>query len=220
MNIIFIAPPAAGKGTYSEMLMEKYGYNHISPGELFRTEVKNNTTLGNKVKEIMDKGELVNDDITSKIIENKLKTLDPSTPFILDGYPRTMNQIPYYEKILKNLNTDIDKVIFINIDKETGLNRKLSRLTCLNCGRGYNTLNPNLTPKTPNTCDECGSVLSRRTDDTKEAYEELYDIYTAQTMELIEYFKNQNKLIEVDGALPPNEVFKSIEKSLGVNSDN
>ncbi len=219
MNIMFIAPPAAGKGTFSEMLQERYGYNHISPGELFRMKVANNTTLGKKVKKIMDKGELVDDSITANIIESKLKSLGTKTPFILDGYPRTMAQIPYYENILKNLNTTIDKVIFIDISKEIGLKRKLSRLTCPKCNRVYNTENPKLTPTIEGICDDCGNNLTRRTDDTKEAYEELYDIYMNETKPLIEYFKNQNKLIRIDGNNTPDKVFESIEKSLGVKND-
>lgn len=220
MNIVFIAPPAAGKGTYSEMLQERYGYNHISPGELFRCEVTESTPLGKKVKEIMDKGELVDDVITASIIEKKLKTLDQKTPFILDGYPRTINQIPYYEQILKNIGREVDKVIFIDIDKETGLKRKLSRLTCPNCNRSYNTLNKDLTPKEENICDDCKTSLTRRTDDTKEAYEKLYDIYLEETLDLIKYFDSKNKLERIDGTMDKDEVFKRIEKSLGVSSDN
>lgn len=219
MNIIFIAPPAAGKGTFSTMLKEKYGFNHISIGELFRENVRNNTVVGKEIEEIMNRGELVDDSIAKKVIEDKLKTLNKNESFILDGYPRTMKQIPDYEDIMKTLNLNIDKVIYIDIDKETGLKRKLSRLTCPVCKKGYNKENPSLTPKVENICDDCGSTLTTRDDDTKEAYEELYKIYENETKPLIEYFTKLGKVIKIDGCNTPDKVFKNIEESLGVKND-
>lgn len=219
MNIIFIAPPAAGKGTFSTMLKEKYGFNHISIGELFRENVRNNTVVGKEIEEIMNRGELVDDSIAKKVIEDKLKTLNKNESFILDGYPRTMKQIPDYEDIMKTLNLNIDKVIYIDIDKETGLKRKLSRLTCPVCKKGYNKENPSLTPKVENICDDCGSTLTTRDDDTKEAYEELYKIYENKTKPLIEYFTKLGKVIKIDGCNTPDKVFKNIEESLGVKND-
>lgn len=219
MNLIFIAPPAAGKGTFSTMLKENYGFNHISIGELFRETVKNHTELGRQIDEIMKRGELVDDSITKEVIEKKLSTINKEESFILDGYPRTMNQIPDYEEILNKLNLNIDKIIFIDIKKETGLKRKLSRLTCPVCKKGYNKENPNLTPKIENICDKCGSTLTIREDDTKEAYEELYKIYETETIPLIEYFKQQGKLISINGEQTPTKVFEDIENALGVKND-
>lgn len=219
MNLIFIAPPAAGKGTFSTMLKEKYNFNHISIGELFRENVRNNTEIGKEIDEIMKRGGLVDDKIAKKVIEEKLSTLNKEESFILDGYPRTMKQIPDYEEILNNLNLNIDKVIFIDIDKETGLKRKLSRLTCPVCKKGYNKENPSLTPKKENICDDCGSELTTRKDDTKEAYEELYKTYENETLPLIEYFTNLGKVIKIDGCNTPDKVFENIEKSLGVKND-
>jgi len=219
MNLIFIAPPAAGKGTFSTMLKEKYGFNHISIGELFRENVRNNTEIGEYLDKIMKRGELVDDKIAKKVIEEKLKTLNKEESFILDGYPRTMKQIPDYEEILTNLNIDIDKIVFINIDKETGLKRKLSRLTCPVCKKGYNKENPSLTPKKENICDDCGSELTTRKDDTKEAYDELYKTYENETKPLIEYFKEKGKLITINGENTPDKVFTEIEESLGVKND-
>lgn len=219
MNIIFVAPPAAGKGTFSTMLKEKYGFNHISIGELFREQVRNNTEIGREVDEIMKRGELVDDAITKKVIEEKLATLSIEESFILDGYPRTMKQVPDYEDIFSKLKLNIDKIIFINIDKETGLKRKLSRLTCPVCKKGYNKENPSLTPKVENICDDCGSTLTTRDDDTKAAYEELYKIYEYETKPLIEYFKSTGKLIEINGDNTPEKVFIDIENALGVKND-
>ena len=201
------------------MLKEKYGFKHISIGELFREEVRNNTEIGSQIDEVMKRGLLVDDSITKKVIENKLSTLNKEESFILDGYPRTMNQIPDYEDILTNLNLSIDKVIFIDIDKETGLKRKLSRLTCPVCKKGYNKENPSLTPKVENICDDCGNELTTRKDDTISAYEELYKIYTEETKPLIEYFKSKGNLITINGQSTPLEVFTLIEESLGVKND-
>ena len=219
MNIIFFAPPAAGKGTYSDLLQERHGYNHISPGELFREQVANKTEIGSYLKETMDKGMMIDDKIVKKVIEEKLETLDLSKPIVIDGYLRTESQIPDFESIVEKYNINVDKEILINISKETGLKRKLSRLVCPSCKRGYNTLNPSLIPLKEGICDECGTELITRTDDTKEAYESLYEIYLKDTMPVIEYFRNKGILEVVDGEKAPEEVFKQIENIIGVKND-
>ena len=147
MNIIWIAPPAAGKGTYSSLLKEKYGFNHISAGDALREQVSLGTEIGKEVKEIIEKGEMVDDSLMKRLIEAKLKTLDLSVPFMMDGYPRKINQAHDYEEILKKLNIDVDKVIYIDIDKETGLKRVLGRRTCPKCKKGYNVLTGYNKPK-------------------------------------------------------------------------
>ncbi len=217
MNIIFIAPPAAGKGTYSSLLKEKYGYTHISAGDVLREEVKNKTKLGEEIDEIMQRGEMINDEIMLKLIENKLKNIDLTKPFMLDGFPRKMNQAIDLEKVLKSLNIEINKIIYINITKETGLKRILSRKTCPICKKIYNLENAELTPKEEGLCDECKVELSSRKDDTKETYETRYDIYMNETKPLIEYYKE--KLVEIDGSGPVEEVFKNIIEALGETND-
>ncbi len=217
MNLIFIAPPAAGKGTYSTLLKEHYGFNHISAGDIIREQVALKTEIGNLVKDIIAKGEMINDDIMANLIETKLKTLDLSIPFMLDGYPRKMNQVHDYERILKNLNLEVDKVLFIDIDKETGLNRILGRVSCPICKKNYNTLSGYMAPKEGNLCDDCKVELVSRTDDTKESYETRYDIYVSETKPVIEYYRNKGKLIQIDGTKDPDTTFKEIEKILGVN---
>lgn len=219
MNIIFIAPPAAGKGTYSSLLSSNYGFTHISAGDVLRDEVKSGTELGKEVNEIMKRGEMINDDIVARLIENKLKSIDLTKPFMLDGYPRKLNQAETYEKLLNNLGLDVDKVLFINISKETGLKRILGRITCPVCKKIYNTENPNLTPKHEGLCDECNVSLKSREDDSKEAYEKRYDIYMNETMPVIEYYKSLGKLIEIDGSKSVEEVFTCIKNILGVKND-
>ena len=215
MNIIWIAPPAAGKGTFSSLLKEKYGYNHISAGDVLRS-VPKDTSLGKEVNEIMSKGEMVSDDLMKRLIENKLLTLDLSIPFMMDGYPRKLNQAHDYEEILKKLNLDVDKVIYINIDKETGLKRILGRATCPICKKGYNLLTGYNKPKVSNLCDDCKVTLETRSDDTKEAYEKRYDIYMTETKPVIDYYKSLGKLVTIDGTKTPEENLEDLTKFLGV----
>lgn len=217
MNLIWIAPPAAGKGTYCSMFKDKYGFNHISAGDVLREEVKNESEIGKEIASIMAKGEMIDDHLMKKLIEKKLTTLDLSTPFMLDGYPRKLNQAEDYEEILGKLGLNVDKVIFINISKETGLKRVLGRRTCPNCKRGYNILT-GLNPKIDGICDNCGSTLESRSDDTEESYSTRYDVYTNETKAVIEKYRSEGKLIEINGEGAPEEIFKELEKLLGVNN--
>lgn len=218
MNIIWVAPPAAGKGTYCTMLKEKYGFIHISAGELLRSEVSLNTLIGKEIKDIVNNGEMIDDNLMAKLIEKKLKEIDMNIPFMLDGYPRKMNQVKDYEEILLSLGLEVDKVLFINIDKATGLNRILGRRNCPVCNKNYNLYGfPK--PVIENTCDACNVKLISRTDDNKESYENRYETYTEETSEVINYYKTLGKLIEIDGTKDPIETFKVIEDLLGVKND-
>lgn len=218
MNIIWIAPPAAGKGTFCTMLKERHGFNHISAGELLREQVNLNTSIGNEIKEILETGGMVDDNLMKKLVKNKLETLDLNIPFMLDGYPRKMNQVKDYEETLKSFGLEVDKVIFINIDKATGLNRILGRLSCPKCKRNYNKSSGYMKPINDNLCDVCNIPLVSRSDDTKETYETRYDIYIKETKSVIEYFRNLGKLIEINGTEDPNITIKIIEDLLGVNN--
>ena len=217
MNIVWIAPPAAGKGTYSSLLKEKYGFNHISIGELLREEASKNTALGLEIKKTIDQGKMVDDTLVKELIENKLKTLDLNKPFMLDGYPRKLNQALDYEDILNRLGLSVDKVIFINIDKKTGLERALGRLNCSNCKMNYNTLT-GYAPKKEGVCDNCGSPLIKRADDNKASYENRYDVYMNETMDVIEKYRKEGKLITIDGTKSREESIKEIENLLGVRN--
>ena len=219
MNIIWIAPPAAGKGTYSSLLKEKYGFNHISAGDALREQVSLGTEIGKEVKEIIEKGEMVDDNLMKRLIEAKLKTLDLSVPFMMDGYPRKINQAHDYEEILKKLNIDVDKVIYIDIDKETGLKRVLGRSTCPKYKKGCNVLTGYNKPKEEELCDDCHVKLEQRTDDNKESYEKRYDVYKEETKPVIEYFDSLGKLITIDGKVEPEKMLDSLMARLGVKND-
>ena len=214
MNILFIAPPAAGKGTFSDLIKNKYGYTHISTGDLLREEVKSGSELGKMLSDKMSKGELISDDLIKEILEKKLEIINKNKPFIMDGYPRTIEQAKAYEEILEKLNLDLGKVIYLKIDKETGLKRVLGRLTCPKCKKGYNKLTGYNMPKVEWVCDECNVELESRKDDTEEAYNVRYDTYMRETQPLIDYFKNKGNLIEIDSTKDADSTMKEIEQWL------
>lgn len=205
-NIIFIAPPAAGKGTQSQMLKEKYGYVHISTGDLLRAEIASNSCLGMEVKDIIDKGHLVNDELMIDIIKKKLTDIK-GKPFILDGFPRTLNQA----KILDDLLLDDYEVIYLDLDKDIAIARIEGRLTC-SCGKSYNLNDTELQPKVSNVCDNCGKKLIKRVDDNAEAFIVRYDSFLNNTKILIDYYKDKNKLHIVDVNRNINNIFEDISE--------
>lgn len=205
-NIIFIAPPAAGKGTQSQMLKEKYGYIHISTGDLLRAEIASGSTLGLEVKNIIDKGHLVNDDLMIDIIKKKLADIK-GKPFILDGFPRTLNQA----QILDDLLSDDYEVVYLDLDKEVAIARIEGRLTC-SCGKSYNLGDVELQPKVAGVCDNCGKKLIKRDDDNAEAFIVRYDTFLNNTKVLVDYYKDKNKLHIVDVNRNINDIFKDISE--------
>ncbi len=203
-NIIFIAPPAAGKGTQSNMLKEKYGYIHISTGDLLRLEIASGSKLGCEVKNIIDKGNLVSDELIIDIIKNKLIEIK-GKPFILDGFPRTLNQA----KVLDNIIDDNYEVIYLDLDKDVAIKRIEARLTC-SCGKSYNLNDDKLKPKITGICDNCGRKLVKRDDDNVEAYSIRYDNFLTNTKILVDYYNNKNKLHIVDVNRNINDIFNDI----------
>ena len=137
-NIIFIAPPAAGKGTQSKLVSAEYNIPHISTGDLLRDEIGSGSQLGIKIKDEMDKGSLIDDDIIVGLLRERLSKVDCNNGYILDGYPRNVSQAKIYNDLLKELNKDVGVVIYMSIDEELALSRTLSRLTCSSCGASYN----------------------------------------------------------------------------------
>ena len=146
-NIIFIAPPAAGKGTVSEYLVKNYGYEHLSTGDLLRDEIKSGSELGNQINELITKGNLVNDELITELVSDKLKNLESGKPFILDGFPRTLPQALSLEEIFKKYNITNNIVIYLNIKEEQALKRVMGRVICSKCKKTYNLNNDNLKPK-------------------------------------------------------------------------
>lgn len=190
-NIIFIAAPAAGKGTFSNMLKEKYNYIHISTGDMLREAIASGSDLGVKVKNIIDNGNLVSDDIMIDLINNKLIEIK-GKPFILDGFPRTLNQAIS----LDNLTTDFE-VIYLDVPEDLAIKRIEGRLTC-SCGKSYNLISPEFMPKVTGICDNCGKELTKRKDDNADAFKVRYASFIKNTKPLMDYYKEKGKLHIID----------------------
>lgn len=212
-NIIFIAPPAAGKGTISSMICSKYNIPHISTGDLLRNEIANSTKIGLQIKEAMALGKFVSDELITKLLKKRLSNKDCKKGFVLDGYPRNVAQASIYDNMLKELEFEDSIVIFLDIDKETAMDRIKSRMVCPKCGMSYNLTIPDLSPVREGLCDSCSSVLTVRTDDTESTYEDRYNTYLKETYPLVEYYQNKNNLVKIDVKdKTPDEIFEEVGK--------
>lgn len=211
-NIIFLAPPAAGKGTLSEMLVEKYGYGHISTGDLLREEIKNKTEIGMQAESLMKEGKFVSDDVIIELISNRIIKSDCENGYILDGFPRTLNQAEKYDELLSKLGKDLGVVIYINIDKEMAMKRACSRITCPKCGKIYNKYSNEMKPKQDGICDDCGVSLTQRSDDSEETFIKRFDEYVNKTMPLYDYYKNKGALEVINAHESKYETFDEAVK--------
>lgn len=212
-NIIFIAPPAAGKGTISAKVCAEYNIPHISTGDLLRDEIAGGTKLGMQIKSSMARGEFVSDDVITKLLKKRLSSKDAKKGFILDGYPRNIKQADIYNDLLKELSYDMGVVIFLDIDKEVAMKRALSRIVCSKCGMSYNLINKELSPVKEGICDVCGSSLKTRSDDNEETFIKRFDTYIKETYPLIEYYKNKNNLVEINVTnMSLDDLFNEVKK--------
>ena len=214
-NIIFIAPPAAGKGTQAKLVSAEYNIPHISTGDLLREEMAKQTEIGLSIKQDIDKGNLVSDEVITTLLKNRITKSDCNNGYILDGYPRNINQAKTYNELLDELNYDKGVVIFFDIDKETALKRTLSRIICPNCGSSYNLLIKGLKPLKENICDRCNHELKTRTDDNKEVFMHRFETYINSTKDLIEYYKNLGLLHKIDVSNKDAEtIYKEVKEIL------
>ena len=197
-NIIFIAPPAAGKGTQAKLVSAEYNIPHISTGDLLREEMAKGSEIGISIKKDMDAGNLVSDEVITTLLKNRIIKSDCKNGFILDGYPRNLAQAKTYNNLLDELNLEKGVVIFFDIDKDIALKRTLSRVVCQNCGSSYNLLIEELKPRKENICDRCNHELKTRTDDTEEVFIHRFDTYINSTKDLIEYYQNLGLLHKID----------------------
>ena len=211
-NIIFVAPPAAGKGTCSELLTKNFGYNHISTGDLLREARIKGDDLGKKVAELMDSGQLVSDDIVLELLQNKLNTMDKNQAFILDGYPRNILQANTLDDIFDKLSIKDYAVIYLRIDFDKALSRTLGRLICPKCKVGYNKDSASLKPKVDGICDNCGEALITRSDDNEETFKVRFDNYMNETEPVIKYYQEKNKLTIIDATQNVGAIIKEIER--------
>jgi len=211
-NIILIAPPAAGKGTQSKLIQAKYQIPHISTGDLLRNATLLNNELGNTIKQTIESGNLVADDIVIKLLENRISQPDCNNGFILDGFPRNINQANEYINMLSRLNKPLGDVIFLDVPKEIIRKRIVGRLSCTKCGEVYNDQFEDSKPKRFGTCDKCGEALYKRADDSEETFNERYKVYESETYPLIQFFTSKGCLFTVGSGINKERTFAEIEK--------
>lgn len=216
-RMILLGPPGAGKGTQAKMISALLGIPHISTGDILRDAVKSGSELGKKVKEIMERGDLVPDELMDRIVENRLKENDCRNGFILDGYPRTVKQAESLEKILENLNEKLDIVILVDVSEDDVVRRITNRRICPKCGKVYNLIVPNLKPSEDELCDLCKVKLIQRDDDKEETVRRRYRVYMESTSPLIEYYDKKGILERIDGKNQPEKVKEEILKVLEGN---
>ena len=213
-SIILIAPPAAGKGTEAAILKERYNIPHISTGDLLRKASEEKTEEGLEIKEQLEKGNLVEDEIVVKLLRNRILEDDCKNGYILDGFPRTVMQARIYENMLKSINKELGTVIYLDIDKEIAKNRIIGRISCPKCGKVYNTLVDGLKPKMEGICNTCHVALYKRLDDSASTFDERYKTYIEKTSKLIDYYKAKGVLNIVDSSISKEHTDLQVERIL------
>ena len=212
MRLIIFGPQGAGKGTQSARISEKYGIPAIATGEIFRWAVKGETSLGGKVKEYVESGRLVPDDLTIEVVKERLSADDCVNGFLLDGFPRNTHQAEVLDELLAADGHTLDGAIALEVPEEMSLRRLLGRRVCSQCGRNYHLDAP---PEKNWTCDRCGGEVVERIDDHEEAtIRERLRLYHEQTEPLKQYYKERGLLREIDGDGSPDEVFQRIVTAL------
>lgn len=204
-NILFIAPPAGGKGTVSDKLVERCGYKHVSTGDLLR-DVDKSSKLGKEIESIISQGKLVNDEIVLELLKEKLKSFSKDEHFILDGFPRNLKQAEDLDSLLNELDLNDYTVIELDVPYDVCLKRAVGRIICPKCHKSFNKYF--VKPKIEGICDNCGSLLISRSDDNEDTFKNRYDTYLENTAPLVEYYKNSNLLVKVNGI---DNVIESVE---------
>ncbi len=202
-RILLLGPPGAGKGTQSEHLVTAFDLDHVTTGDALRANKDMETEYGTP-REYMDAGELVPDPVVNEIVA---AALDDADGYVLDGYPRNLSQAEYLDEI-----TTLDHVLFLDVDREELLRRLTGRRVCPECGKTYHVeFNQ---PETEGVCDACGSELTQRDDDTEDVVNERLDVYDENTLPVVEYYRDQGELIEIDGNDSPDGVWETIQTTL------
>jgi len=212
LRLILLGPPGAGKGTQASAIVGKYNIPHISTGDIFRENIKNQTELGEKAKEYMDKGLLVPDELVISIVEDRLQKEDCKNGFLLDGFPRTLNQGETLDSVLSKMGLKLDKVINLEVENEILIERAIGRRICKDCGAVYHI---KFTPsKEEGICDNCGGKLYQRDDDTVETVGKRIEVYHKQTEPLIDYYSEKGLILNIDGSKDKKLLFEEIVKAL------
>ena len=212
MKIIMLGAPGAGKGTQAKQIAAKYDIPHISTGDIFRANIKNNTELGKKAKGYMDAGQLVPDELVVDLVVDRIKQQDCFKGFILDGFPRTIPQAEALDYALNNQNEKIDFAVNVDVPDAAIIDRMSGRRACVGCGATYHIkFNPT---RKPDVCDVCGEKLILREDDKAETVKKRLEVYHEQTQPLIDYYAKKKALLTVDGTQDINVVFNTIVEAL------
>lgn len=212
MKLVLLGPPGAGKGTLAEKLSQAYPIVHIATGDLFRYNLKNKTELGKLAQSYMDKGELVPDEITCKMMQDKIEGLSKEEGFLLDGFPRNLVQAEALDKILADLNLPLDAVINVKLADELISERLVGRRVCSACQSSFHVVNR--IPKQEGICDNCGGELIQRSDDRAEVISNRLNVYHKNTAPLIEYYSTKGLLIDVDNSGSASETWAKLESLL------
>ncbi len=211
MNLLLFGPPGAGKGTQSSLLIDRHRMAHVSTGELFRTAIKAKTSLGNKAKKFMDEGQLVPDNIVIGMVEEEFKNLNDRS-FILDGFPRTVNQAEALDKLLAKSQKQLHSAVFIDVPHRVLIGRLTGRRVCKSCGTVFHL--ETKPPKVSGVCDVCGAQLYQRSDDHPDVIGQRLQSYDTATAPLKDYYKSKNLFVLVDGIGSEEEVYERIMSGL------
>lgn len=213
MHLVLMGAPGSGKGTYAKMLKDIFAVPHISTGEMFRKAIQDGTELGKLAQSLIDKGNFVPDEITNELVKQRIAEEDCKNGFLLDGYPRNLNQAYAFTEILKELNIDLDAVINLDVAEEEIIKRIVNRRMCSKCGAGYNIIT--MPSKVEGICDVCNSPLYTRADDNEETVKVRLSVYNEQTKPLVEYYEALNKIININSnqsiETVVNEIVKAVE---------
>lgn len=219
-SIIFIAPPAAGKGTLSDFLEKNLGYTHISTGDLFRERIKVQDEFAKELEHIISTGNLIDDECTFSLLNEKLKIIDQKKPFILEGIPRTLQQARVLDIILRDLGFSDYVVVNVHVDEEILKKRMTGRRICKSCHSTYNVYFEKFKPHKEETCDKCGNKLSQRVDDHEESFKVRYEIFNKNNQPILDYYKEQNRLYQIDNSKEEHdEALKELQRIVGAFVD-
>lgn len=212
MRLVLVGPPGAGKGTQAVHLAEHFAIPHISTGDIFRANIKGATELGNLAKSYMDKGELVPDSVTNEMVADRLTQSDTKNGFLLDGYPRNVDQAKYLDGVLASRNIPLDAVLEFALENEEIVKRLSGRRVCKSCGAIFHVIFEK--PKAEGVCDKCGGELYQRDDDKESVIQNRLDVYAAQTEPIINYYKGSNLLQTISAVGEVSEISKRAIEAL------